>query len=38
MEEDRKEMEDIRAKLTMLRNAANKAEEDNNPESADNGE
>ncbi len=38
MEEDRKEMEDIRAKLTMLRNAANKAEEDNNPESASNGE
>jgi hypothetical protein len=33
MEADRKEMEDIRAKLTLLRNAANKAEEEKNPKS-----
>jgi hypothetical protein len=38
MEEDRKEMEDIRAKLTLLRNAAKKAEEESNPESAGDGE
>ena len=35
MEADRKEMEDIRAKLTLLRNAANKAEEEKNPKSPD---
>jgi hypothetical protein len=38
MEEDRMEMEDIRAKLTLLRNAAKKAEEESNPESAGDGE
>ena len=38
MEEDRKEMEDIRAKLTLLRNAGKKAEEESNAESAGPGE
>jgi hypothetical protein len=38
MEDDRKEMEDIRAKLTMLRNAAKKAEEESNSDSAGDGE
>ncbi len=38
MEEDRKEMEDIRAKLTLLRNAGKKAEEESNAESAGSGE
>ena len=33
MEEDRNEMEDIRAKLTLLRNAAKKAEEESSSES-----
>jgi hypothetical protein len=38
MEEDRKEMEDIRAKMTLLRNAGKKAEEESNAESAGSGE